>query len=118
MDIIKIDQKNEPKKGIVQQLYAAFFENPQWYFVWFSGLYFIGVVVFGMELCNMYCPAVYDLLETFHDTSATEGDVLFAYWCMFALCLTMFAYTTYHTLQLRKKIQVWEKRDKEESEAK
>lgn len=117
MDIIKNDQKIEPKKGIVHQLYAAFFENPQWYFVWFSGLYFIGVVVFGMELCNMYCPAVYEVLD-FYDPSTTEEDTLFAYWYMFALCLTMFAYTTYHTLQLRKKILVWEKRDKEESEVK
>ena len=114
MSIIKIEKKSITKKGNIDRLYSAFFKNPQLFFVWLSGVYFIGVIIFGMELFTMYNPALYDLLETFHNTSATEEDVLFAYWWFFTLCLVMFVYTTYHTLQLRKKIQVWNKRDEEE----
>jgi len=113
MSLIKIEKKSITKKGIIDGLYTAFFKNPQLFSVWCSGVFFIGVIRFGMELCNMYCPAVYGVLD-FYDPSTTEEDILFAYWWMFALCLTMFAYTTYHTLQLRKKIQVWNKRDEEE----
>lgn len=118
MSLIKIEKKSITKKGIIDELYTAFFKNPQLFSVWCSGVFFIGIIIFGMELWNMYNPAVYEFIETFHDPNTTEGDVLFAYWCMFALCLTMFAYTTYHTLQLRKKILIWEKRDKEECEVK
>ena len=114
MSLIKIEKKSITKKGIIDELYTAFFKNPQLFSVWCSGVFFIGIIVFGMELWNMYNPAVYEFIETFHDPNATEEDVLFAYWWFFTLNLVMFVYTTYHTLQLRKKIQVWNKRDEEE----